>query len=188
MSEPLQRELYDTSYKLKVKGLDPSLKVRSRLLLNTETPKKTKMIGRLLGKLLQEGDVIALYGNLGSGKTCLIQGIASGAGVKEKYITSPTFIMINEYRGRMSFYHIDLYRLGPSDLEGLGFRDYISTNGVTVIEWAERSGDELPEERLSVHLKITGNRSREIIFEGKGERYIKLIKILTERIHMGIRM
>lgn len=167
------------SYKLQV----ASSTQENIITLSTEGPEQTRRLGRLLGELLQEGDVIALYGDLGSGKTCLIQGIAIGAGVKERYITSPTFIMINEYRGRTPFYHIDLYRITPSEIEGLGLRDYIYSEGVTVIEWADRAGDELPEERLSVYLKITGRRTREIRFEGKGERYISLIKTLEEKIN-----
>lgn len=165
---------------MKLKGLESSpTKV---FIFNTKSPEETKRVGCLIGGLLQKGDVVALFGDLGSGKTCLIQGIALGLKVKEKYITSPTFIMINEYMGRIPFYHLDLYRVSPTELEGLGFREYISSDGVTVIEWAERAGNEIPEERLSVYLKITGKRSREIRFEGKGERYIDLIKILSERI------
>lgn len=152
------------------------------LVLNTGGPDETRSLGRILGKLLQEGDVVALYGDLGSGKTCLAQGIAHGIGVKERYITSPTFIMINEYTGRIPFYHIDLYRVAFSELGGLGFRDYLSDVGATVIEWAERAGDELPEERLSIYLKITGKKSREIKFEGEGERCINLVKAFAERI------
>lgn len=175
-----------TSYKLQITSsdLDPG----KDLILETSGPEETRTVGRLLGELLQGGDVVALLGDLGSGKTCLIQGIASGAGVKEKYITSPTFIMINEYKGRISFYHIDLYRVGPAELEGLGLREYIFPEGATVIEWAERAGDELPEERLSVNLKITGKRSREIRFEGKGERYINLVNYLTESLKKKIKM
>lgn len=152
------------------------------LLLNTKGPDETRKIGHLIGKLLKEGDVIALYGDLGSGKTCLVQGIATGVKVKEKYITSPTFVVINEYSGKIPFYHIDLYRLSPSEIEGLGLREYISTEGTAVIEWAERAESELPEERLSVYLKITGKRTREIRLETKGERYINLIETLTGKI------
>lgn len=164
----------------KVNNLSSS--ITRELILNTRSPNETRKLGRILGELLQAGDVVALYGNLGSGKTCLIQGIARGAGVKEKYITSPTFIIINEYNGRIPFYHIDLYRLNPSDIESLGLRDYISFEGTTVIEWAERAGVNLPEERLSIHIKITGKESREITVTGEGERYINFFETFTERI------
>jgi len=135
-----------TSKQVRGKVQSLSSATSRKLTLNTEEPYETRRLGRVLGELLQAGDVVALYGDLGSGKTCLIQGIAIGIRVKERYITSPTFIMINEYRGRYPFYHIDLYRLNPSELEGLGIRDYIYTEGVTVIEWADRAVNELPEE------------------------------------------
>lgn len=151
----------------------------SSYLLITHSPDETRRVGRRLGKGLERGDIVALYGGLGSGKTCLIQGIAFGIGLKERYITSPSFIMINEYKGRIPFYHIDLYRVSPSDLEGLGFREYIAGDGVVAIEWAEKAEDEIPDERLSVYLKILGKRSREIKFEGRGERYINLIRDLS---------
>jgi tRNA threonylcarbamoyladenosine biosynthesis protein TsaE len=167
---------------LKIISSNSSVTKGKGLLLNSGGPEETRKLGRLIGRLLQEGDVVALYGDLGSGKTCLIQGIAIGLGVKEKYITSPSFIMINEYMGRIPFYHIDLYRVGPGELEGLGLREYISSEGVTVIEWAERAESELPEERLSVYLKITGKKTREIRFEANGERYIDLIDLLKGRI------
>lgn len=155
---------------------------RTGILIKTKSPGETRKVGRIIGKLLEKGDIITLYGDLGSGKTCLIQGIASGAGVKEKYITSPTFIVINEYMGRIPFYHIDLYRIGSSEIEELGLREYISADGAAAIEWAERAEDELPEERLSIYLRISGKRSRKIWFEGKGERHINLIKEISEKL------
>ncbi|MBI5199497.1 MAG: tRNA (adenosine(37)-N6)-threonylcarbamoyltransferase complex ATPase subunit type 1 TsaE [Nitrospirae bacterium] len=171
-----------TSKQVRGKVNNLSSSISRKLILNTKNPNETRKLGRILGELLQGGDVVALYGYLGSGKTCLIQGIARGTGVKEKYITSPTFIMINEYNGRIPFYHIDLFRLNPSDIESLGLRDYISFEGATVIEWSERAGDDLPEERLSIHIKITGKESREIRVKGEGERYINLVNTFAERI------
>jgi len=172
--------LAEKGIRLKIKGLE-SLPTKG-LVFNTKGPEETKRVGFLIGELLEAGDVVALDGDLGSGKTCLIQGIARGVGVKERYITSPTFIMINEYIGRIPFYHIDLYRVGLSGLEGLGLREYIFSDGVTVIEWAEKAGDELPEERISVYLRIMGRRSREIRLIAWGERYIRIIKGLTKGI------
>ncbi len=140
------------------------------------SPEQTWKIGELLGRKLSAGDTVCLYGDLGAGKTSFSYGIALGLEVKEQYITSPTFTFINEYEGRIPFYHIDLYRLkGAEELEGIGFDEYIGSDGVTVIEWAERAEDELPDECLSVYLTYVNESSREIGFLGEGERYRRLV-------------
>lgn len=147
----------------------------------TSNPEQTWRIGELFGALLGPGDIVCLYGDLGAGKTSLSYGIALGLGVKEQYITSPTFTFVNEYEGRVPFYHIDLYRLkDPVELENIGFEEYIDSDGVTVIEWAERAEDELPEERLSVYLNYVDENSREIGFLAEGERYQKLLDALQQ--------
>jgi tRNA threonylcarbamoyladenosine biosynthesis protein TsaE len=147
----------------------------------TSSPEQTHRIGEILGSLLGPGDLLCLYGDLGAGKTNFAFGIARGLAVREQYITSPTFTFVNEYAGRVPLYHIDLYRLkDPSELEGIGFEEYISSDGVTVIEWAERAEDELPEERLSVYLSYVDEHSREIGFLAEGERYEKLLDKLKK--------
>jgi tRNA threonylcarbamoyladenosine biosynthesis protein TsaE len=147
----------------------------------TSNPEQTWRIGELLGALLGPGDVVCLYGDLGAGKTSLSYGIALGLGVKEQYITSPTFTFVNEYEGRVPFYHIDLYRLkDPEELVNIGFEEYLGSGGVTVIEWAERAEDELPGERLSVYLNYVDENSREIGFLAEGERYQKLLDALQQ--------
>jgi tRNA threonylcarbamoyladenosine biosynthesis protein TsaE len=147
----------------------------------TSNPEQTWRIGELLGALLGPGDIVCLYGDLGAGKTSLSYGIARGLGVKEQYITSPTFTFVNEYEGRVPFYHIDLYRLkDPEELENIGFGEYLGSSGVTVIEWAERAEDELPEERLSLYLNYVDDNSREIGFLAEGERYQKLLDALQQ--------
>jgi len=147
----------------------------------TSSPEQTWRIGELLGELLGPGDLVCLYGDLGAGKTSLSYGIALGLEVKEQYITSPTFTFVNEYEGRVPFYHIDLYRLkDPEELENIGFEEYLGSDGVTVIEWAERAEDELPGERLSVYLNYVNENSREIGFLPEGERYQKLLDALQQ--------
>jgi tRNA threonylcarbamoyladenosine biosynthesis protein TsaE len=147
----------------------------------TSSPEQTWEIGRLLGILLEAGDTVCLYGDLGAGKTNFAYGIARGLDVQEQYITSPTFTFVNEYQGRVPLYHLDLYRLkGPDELEGIGFDEYLESDGVTVIEWAERAEDELPEESLSVYFSFVGETSREIGFRGEGERYEKLAAQLKQ--------
>ncbi len=142
----------------------------------TAGPEQTWRIGEIVGALLGPGDTVCLYGDLGAGKTNFTYGIALGLEVKEQYITSPTFTFVNEYEGRVPFYHIDLYRLKDTDeLEGIGFDEYIDSDGVTVIEWAERAEEQLPEERLSVYLNYVNENSREIGFLAEGDRYRKLL-------------
>jgi tRNA threonylcarbamoyladenosine biosynthesis protein TsaE len=137
----------------------------------------------MLGSRLEPGDTVCLYGDLGAGKTSFSYGIALGLEVQEQYITSPTFTFVNEYKGRVPFYHIDLYRLkDPEELEGIGFEEYIDSDGVTVIEWAERAEDELPEDRLSVYLNYVDEHSREIGFLAEGERYEKLLHDLSSQL------
>jgi tRNA threonylcarbamoyladenosine biosynthesis protein TsaE len=145
----------------------------------TSSPEQTWKTGELLGALLGAGDTVCLYGDLGAGKTSFSYGIALGLDVRDQYITSPTFTFVNEYKGRVPFYHIDLYRLkDPDELEGIGFEEYLDSDGATVIEWAERAEDELPAECLSVYLSYVDDHSREIGFLAEGERYEKIIDSL----------
>ena len=153
----------------------------------TASPEQTWRIGEMLGTRLGPGDIICLYGDLGAGKTSFSYGIALGLEVKEQYITSPTFTFVNEYEGRVPFYHIDLYRLiDPDELENIGFEEYIDSDGVTVLEWAERAEDELPEERLSVYLTYVNENSREVGFLAEGERYQKLLDALKQDLGQEI--
>ena len=143
----------------------------------TSSTEQTEDLGRIVGALLEPGDLVCLYGDLGAGKTHFSFGIAKGLEVREQYITSPTFTFVNEYEGRIPFYHIDLYRLQePSELEGIGFEEYIDSDGATVIEWAERAESELPDEALSVYLSHVSETSREIGFFADGARYLKLLE------------
>lgn len=127
-----------------------------------KSAEETVELGRKIGAFLLPNEILALNGPLGAGKTTLVQGIAEGLGVKD-YVTSPTFIIINEYRGRLPFFHVDLYRLD----EGLGIRDlgleeYFDRGGVCVIEWAEKLGGLLPDKAERVQLKLISEEEREI--------------------------
>ncbi len=135
-------------------------------------------MGKHVGHFLQRGDVVALVGDLGTGKTQFIKGLASGIGVKNpKYISSPSFTLINEYRGRFPFYHIDLFRLTKEEeAEELGLDEYYYGDGVTAIEWADKIPSLLPKELLSIQITYTGLRTRLIEMIGKGKRYEELIK------------
>ena len=115
----------------------------------TRSPDETWNLARSLVDAFRPPLILALHGDLGAGKTCFVQGLAEAIGIGEA-ITSPTFTMIREYMtGYCPLYHIDLYRIGdPDELFSFGFEDYLTTNGITAIEWAERAGDLLPENTL----------------------------------------
>jgi len=148
-----------------------------RIKTTLKTPQATLEFGELLGKYLMAGDVVALIGDLGTGKTQLAKGLARGVGVPEEYcITSPTYTIVNEYQGRTPLYHLDLYRLeGNSDLENLGYEEYFEGRGVTVIEWAEKISHLLPENRMEVHISYLGNDVREFEIIGFGDHYGKIV-------------
>jgi len=113
-----------------------------------------------------------LIGDLGAGKTVISKGLCSGLGVKEDYITSPTYTIINQYDGKIPVYHIDLYRLkNSSELYNLGWDEYIYGHGTCIIEWADKAIDMLPEEYLTVNIEVTGKNKRKITLQAKGESY-----------------
>lgn len=142
---------------------------------------ETVAIGERLGALLGEGDFIALTGELGSGKTQFARGVAAGIGVDPAVpVTSPTYTLMNLYHGRLPLYHFDLYRLvGDQDVADLGFEEYFYGTGVCLVEWAERLGCLLPEERLTVLFSYLDDNSRNISFEPYGERYEEIVKNMT---------
>ena len=135
----------------------------------TFSPEETKEFGRALAKELKVGSVVALTGPLGSGKTVLIQGICFGLGVTE-FVTSPSFVIINEYSGKIKVYHFDLYRLeNVEEFIKLGYEEYFYGSGITLIEWAEKIKKFLPEERIEINLEILSEKERRISvrrFEG----------------------
>ena len=110
-----------------------------------------------MGKTLKQGDVIALVGDLGTGKTCLTQGIARGVGIASgEIVNSPSYILINEYNGAMPIYHIDLYRLENSEeIAELGLSEYMEGDGICIIEWAERIADTLPDTCITINITLS---------------------------------
>jgi tRNA threonylcarbamoyladenosine biosynthesis protein TsaE len=153
-----------------------------KVVFQTKNPSETIRIGKRIGSLLTPGDVLALVGELGAGKTQFIKGLAAGTGVKKStYLTSPSFTLINEYVGKMPFYHIDLYRLGSErEAEELGLEEYFQGGGITVIEWADKIPSLLPKEILWIEILYTGEYTRSLEISGKGDRYYKLIEELSK--------
>jgi len=136
----------------------------------------TEQLGRKLASLLQPGDVLALYGELGAGKTCLVRGLAKGLGVEDDYVASPSFSIINEYPGPVPLFHIDCYRLHlDEELQELGLEEYFDGPGITVIEWAERIKDSL-EERLDISFRILDETRRHIQIKAYGKMVQRMKK------------
>jgi tRNA threonylcarbamoyladenosine biosynthesis protein TsaE len=144
----------------------------------TRSPEETRALGRRIGAALVAGDILALTGDLGSGKTCLIQGIADGLEVPDTYyVTSPSYTLINEYPGRLPLFHVDLYRIvDPAELEEIGFFEILSRDGAAAIEWADRFPGELPSDRLDLHFSPIAGEGREIRFKAGGHRAHHLLK------------
>ncbi|MCM3225874.1 tRNA (adenosine(37)-N6)-threonylcarbamoyltransferase complex ATPase subunit type 1 TsaE [Terribacillus saccharophilus] len=149
----------------------------TQFIKKMHTIEDTNSFGRKLAELLQAGDIITMEGDLGAGKTTLTKAIGAGLGVK-RTINSPTFTIIKEYEGRLPLYHMDVYRLENSD-EDIGFEEYFSGEGVSIVEWAQFIEDFLPKERLELTLKHNGE-ARTILLQPIGERYEKLCKELAE--------
>ena len=142
--------------------------------------KETEEFGQKLGSLLEGGDLLSLTGDLGAGKTTLTKSIGIGLEISD-YITSPTFTLINEYKGRVWLYHFDVYRLeGVEDLLDLGYEDYFYSDGVTIVEWGDKIEDILPENRININIKKGKKLDERIVtLSGKGKRYEKIVKELN---------
>jgi tRNA threonylcarbamoyladenosine biosynthesis protein TsaE len=129
------------------------------------TPEQTAAAGEALGRTLGPGDVVALYGDLGAGKTCFVQGLVRGLGVTTQ-ATSPTFVLVNEYRGRLPVHHVDAYRTGGlTELIDLGLLDLIDGDGVTLLEWADRAEPLLPARAVRVRIEGLGDEPRVVTIE-----------------------
>ena len=141
---------------------------------------QTRRLGVRLAGLLQPGDVLALVGDLGSGKTRWAQGICRGLEVTDQ-VVSPTFTLVNEYQGRWPVYHIDLYRLHDSaEMLTFGLEEYLYGSGISLIEWADRARDFLPDDHLVVELYYLEESKRRVVLRPHGKRFVKLLEIFKE--------
>jgi tRNA threonylcarbamoyladenosine biosynthesis protein TsaE len=146
----------------------------TNMTVTTHSPEQTRRLGRLIGGLARGNDLYLLKGNLGTGKTHLVQGIAFGLGIKE-YACSPSFMIAREYHGRLALYHLDLYRLDHiEEITGLGLDEYFRADAVCAIEWAERGSGVLPQDNLTIKLEHLPGDDREITFLPQGTRYVEL--------------
>jgi tRNA threonylcarbamoyladenosine biosynthesis protein TsaE len=143
----------------------------------------TMAFGRQLAHELFPSAVVALIGQLGSGKTHLVRAIAEGLGIADsRIVNSPTFVLIQEYQARLPIYHFDAYRLrSPAEFFDLGAQEYFSGDGVCLIEWADRVEEWLPKEHLRITLEITGETTRALKIEARGEKYAGIINALASR-------
>ena len=130
----------------------------------THSPEETRTIGQQIGETLKAGDVIALIGDLGAGKTCLTQGLARGIGIaSQQVVNSPSYTLINEYAGELPIFHIDLYRLQHhGELIDLGLEEYLEGNGICIIEWADRMSNLLPVSYIQITMTWVDESTRRI--------------------------
>ena len=152
--------------------------------ITSSSPQKTEQIGLLLGEMLIRGDIIALSGELGTGKTTLVRGMALGMGLEKDDVASPSFTLVNEYRGPLPLFHLDLYRLhDEKELLDIDFEAYIRGEGVVVIEWADRISGSIPPDALWITLRYVADERREIVAEARGARYELIIEELQRRVY-----
>ena len=130
-------------------------------IITTQSEDETSAAGEQLGSALAGGDVVLLYGDLGAGKTAFVRGLALGLGAPASEVSSPTFTLVQEYRGRVTLYHVDLYRLEPKEVDDLGLEELVLGDGVVAIEWAERWPD-APAPAWEVRLSHEGDEKRRI--------------------------
>lgn len=151
--------------------------------VTTQSPEQTRRLGQVIGGLARGNDLYLLKGNLGTGKTHLVQGIAFGLGIKE-YACSPSFMIAREYHGRLPLYHLDLYRLDLiEEIAGLGLDEYFRDDSVCAIEWAEKGAPVLPGDNLTIRLKHLPGERRGISFIPHGKRYDELV----DRLKIALR-
>ena len=152
--------------------------------IKTNSTDETRKLGLKIGSLINQPLIIALNGDLGSGKTAFVQGLASGLEVPEEYyITSPTFTLINEYPGRLRLLHVDLYRLDSiADLEDIGLDESLYDQAVVAIEWADKLLDNLPDRHLTVNMEIIDDHCRTLSLVATGHHEVNLIKALEDHL------
>jgi len=150
--------------------------------LTTRSESGTSLLGHAIGSIALSGDVFLLSGELGTGKTCLIRGLARGLGIEQSAF-SPSFVLVREYKGRLTLYHMDFYRLdADAEIVDLGIDDYLNGDGVCAIEWADRAAWLAPRENLKVELAYSEDApdSRTVRLSATGYRHERLLNELRK--------
>lgn len=150
------------------------------VILHSNSARETKAWGRRLGSLLEGGELLALTGDLGAGKTCFVKGVAKGLSLREEEILSPTFTIIQEHRGRLPLYHIDLYRLETVEVEELGLREYLFSTAIAAVEWFERLREAAELDCLEIKIVLEGANRRRIELRAKGAPYVAVLERLEQ--------
>lgn len=154
----------------------------------SRSSRSTQQLGRAIGKALRGGEVIGLHGDLGAGKTTLVRGIAAGLDATPSMVSSPTFVLIHEYVGRVPLAHVDLYRIrSEAELATLGLSEYLNGRTVVVVEWASRAGSELGRDHLAVSLSHRTERTRIIRLAANGSRSAILLALIVKLHHQDQR-
>jgi tRNA threonylcarbamoyladenosine biosynthesis protein TsaE len=156
----------------------------SKYQITSESVDETQKLGKIIGSAVSAGTVLALTGDLGSGKTSFVQGLAEGLEVPDDYyITSPSYTIINEYPGRFFLFHVDLYRItDPVDIEDIGLYEIFDGNAVVAVEWADKIEQKLLPDSITIHFEITGDNTRNIFIYANKLNYIYLLKKLKTSI------
>lgn len=152
-----------------------------KVVVNTRSAEETELLGACLGQVLVAGDVITLSGNLGGGKTCMARGIVSAVAPQSiDQVSSPTFAIMNEYAGAIPVYHFDFYRLrGADDCYELGFDEYLSADGICLIEWPERASGLISNSFIEISFRAVDENNREITFIPHGDKALATLRRLS---------
>jgi tRNA threonylcarbamoyladenosine biosynthesis protein TsaE len=154
-----------------------------RMIFDARNESDTAALGAALAEVLPDGTTVALCGTLGAGKTRLVQAMAEAAGVDRRQVVSPTFVLAQEYRGSRRFYHLDAFRLNDvEEFLDLGPEEFFESDAITLVEWADRVDACLPEERLEIHIEVTGAQSRRFIIAALGKSLVLVTDRLRDRL------
>jgi tRNA threonylcarbamoyladenosine biosynthesis protein TsaE len=168
-----------------VSGRTPhTSQVATDLRFLSHSYEETLALGVRFAKVLKKGDIVCLFGDLGSGKTALVKGLARGLKIDADHVHSPTFTLMNIYHGKLPLYHFDLYRIGVQDLLNIGYDEFFFGKGVTAVEWSERLDVLAPKECWKVELRHAGEDQREILVSACGKDPGERLKKAKERLGM----
>ena len=147
--------------------------------ITTGSAKETRELGKKIARHLRGGEVLGLFGQLGSGKTTFVKGLAQGLGVKKNAVSSPSFVLMREYKGKIPLYHFDLYRIKkPAELCDIGYEEFVFGKAVTAIEWAQKMQGLLPKDYLRIEFSFLKPKKRSIKFSVRGKGPRKLLSRL----------